>query len=276
MGNPISVTRERVRQIVAAASARLRMERPVAQALDRTLAFVTDRIPAATGVIDAGVIEAQMRSMGLTAGLFRIEGVVKAAELLGRRLPFTITQVNGDRLVHAQDIPPLLSIVHLARRVVTHYGITTVSNVAAKLRREAPGVTRRNLVASVLARERSFRWLDSSMEWFWSETGINPLLQRIRKILAVVNRIHALDLRVGIVRSARMKGFSPPMEVLLEFCRQAPGLSVCGDTIVAGERVNPDEVLSQIERQIVNNLCQNVGTLTVAELKSVCRRMGLG
>lgn len=114
------------------------------------------------------------------------------------------------------------------------------------------------------------------MEWFWSETGINPLLQRIRKILAVVNRIHALDLRVGIVRSARMKGFSPPMEVLLEFCRQAPGLSVCGDTIVAGERVNPDEVLSQIERQIVNNLCQNVGTLTVSELKSVCRRMGLG
>ena len=172
VGNAIGVTRERIRQIVAAASARLRMERRVAQALDRTLAFVADRIPAATGVIDAGVIEAQMRSMGLTAGLFRIEGVVKAAELLGRRLPFTITQVNGDRLVHAQNIPPLLSIVYLARRVVAHYGMTTVSNVADKLHKEARGVSSRSLVASVLARERSFRWLDSSREWFWSETGI--------------------------------------------------------------------------------------------------------
>lgn len=170
MGNPISVTRERVRQIVAAASARLRMERPVAQALDRTLAFVTDRIPAATGVIDAGVIEAQMRSMGLTAGLFRIEGVVKAAELLGRRLPFTITQVNGDRLVHAQDIPPLLSIVHLARRVVTHYGITTVSNVAAKLRREglaSPGGT--SLPACWPVSEASAGWIHR-----WSGFGQRP------------------------------------------------------------------------------------------------------
>jgi hypothetical protein len=121
--------------------------------------------------------------------LFRIEGVVKAAELLGRRIPFTITQLNGERLVHAQNIPPLLSIVHLARRVVTHYGLTTVSNVAAKLLGEGPGITRRNLVASVLARERGFRWQDSSMEWFWSETGRNPLLQRIRKTLAVVNPI---------------------------------------------------------------------------------------
>jgi hypothetical protein len=72
----------------------------------------------------------------------------------------------------------------------------------------------------------------------------------------------ASDLRVGIARSVRMKGFSPPMGVLLEFCRQAPGLHVCGDTIVATERVNPDEVLSQIERQIVHTLCQNGGSLS--------------
>jgi len=62
VGNAFGVTRERIRQIVAAASARLRTERPVAQALDRTIAFVANRIPAATGVIDAGVIEAEMRS----------------------------------------------------------------------------------------------------------------------------------------------------------------------------------------------------------------------
>jgi Sigma-70, region 4 len=275
VGKAFGVTRERIRQIVAAASAHLRTERPLAQALDRTIAFVADRIPAGVGVIDAGVIEAEMRSKGLTAGLFRIESVVKATELLGRRLPFTITQVNGARLVHTQNIPPLLSIVHLARRVVAHHGIATISNVAAKLRKKTRGVGRSDFIANVLARDRSFRWLDSSREWFWSETGINPVLHRIRKILAVVNPIHASDLMVGIVRSPRMKGFSPPIEVLLEFCRQAPGLHVRGDAIEANPMVSPNEVLSQIERQIVHTLSQNGGTLTVLELKSACLSMGL-
>jgi hypothetical protein len=275
LGNSFGVTRERIRQIVAAASARLRTGRPVAQALDRAIAFVADHIPAATGVIDAGVIEAEMRSKGLTASLFRIESLVKAAELMGKRLPFTITRVSGERLVHAQNIPSVLSIVHLARRVVARYGVTTVSNVVAKLRKKPRGVSSRELVANVLACERSFLWLDSSREWFWSETGINPVLHRIRKVLAVVNLVHASDLMVGIGRSPRMKDFSLPIAVLLEFCRQAPGLNICGDTIVAKESINPNEVLSHTERQIVHTLSQNGGTLTVSELNSVCLRMGL-
>lgn len=72
-----------------------------------------------------------------------------------------------------------------------------------------------------------------------------------------------------------MTGFLPPIEVLLEFCRQAPGLHVRHNAIVAKAKVNPDEVLSQIERQIVHTLSQNGGTVTVSEFKSVCHRMGL-
>ena len=197
-----------------------------------------------------------MWSQGLTAGPFRLEGLIRATQLLRMRLPFAMTQVNGERLVHANDIPPLLSIVHIARRVAAHYGIATVSKVAAKLRKKPPGVNSRNLVASVLAHERSFRWLDRSREWFWSETGLNPALHRIRKILSVVSPVRASDLLAGIARSARMKGFSPPIEVLLEFCRQAPGLHVRDNAIVAKFRVNPDEVLSQIEKQIVHTLSQ--------------------
>jgi hypothetical protein len=269
------VTRERVRQIVATTSARLGGGRPVPRMLNRTIAFVADHIRAAAPVIEAGVIETEMWSQGLTAGSFRLEGLIRATELLRMRLPFAMTQVNGERLVHAQDIPRLLSIVHIARRVVAHYGIATVSKVAAKLRKKAPGVNSRNLVAGVLAHERGFHWLDSSGEWFWSETGLNPALHRIRKILSVVSSVRASDLQAGIARSVRMTGFSPPIEVLLEFCRQAPGLHVRDNAIVAKSRVNPDEVLSQIEKQIVRTLSQNGGTVSVSEFKSVCLRMGL-
>jgi hypothetical protein len=119
-----------------------------------------------------------------------------------------MTQVNGERLVDVQDIPRLHSIVQIARRVVVHYGIATVSKVAAKLSKKAPGGNSGNLVSSVLAHERGFRWLDSSREWFWSETGINPALDRIRKILSVVSPVRASDLLAGIARSARMKVFA--------------------------------------------------------------------
>jgi hypothetical protein len=258
-----------------AALARLRMRRPVPPVLDKTIEFVADHIPAATGVVEAVVIEAQMRSKRLTAGLFPLDSVIKAAELLGRRPPFAITQVNGERLLHAKRITPLLSIIRIARRVVARHGIATVSEVVAKLRNEASHVCQANLIAGVLARERSFRWLDPSRVWFWSTTGINPVLHRIRKVVSVVNPIRASDLRAGIFRSVRMKGFSPPIEVFLEFCRQAPGLRVDNDTIVAEPSINPDEVLSQIEKEIVDTLYRNGGLLTASELKSACLHMGL-
>jgi hypothetical protein len=275
VGDAFGLTRERIRQIVSAALARLRMRRPVPPVLDKTIEFVADHIPAATGVVEAVVIEAQMRSKRLTAGLFPLDSVIKAAELLGRRPPFAITQVNGERLVHAKRITPLLSIIRIARRVVARHGIATVSEVVAKLRNEASHVCQANLIAGVLARERSFRWLDPSRVWFWSTTGINPVLHRIRKVVSVVNPIRASDLRAGIFRSVRMKGFSPPIEVFLEFCRQAPGLRVDNDTIVAEPSINPDEVLSQIEKEIVDTLYRNGGLLTASELKSACLHMGL-
>src|SRR5712691_8379121 len=106
VGNEIGLTRERVRQIVTAASERLSTGRPVSPTFDRTIAFVADRMPAA-----AGEIEAELRSQGLTSGLFRLEGVITAAELLGKRLPFSISEVKGERLVHARDIPLVNTIV---------------------------------------------------------------------------------------------------------------------------------------------------------------------
>ena len=76
VGNEFGLTRERIRQIVAETSEWLGTGPPIPQTLDRTIAFVVNRMPAL-----AGEIEADLRSQGLTSGLFRLEGVIKAAEL---------------------------------------------------------------------------------------------------------------------------------------------------------------------------------------------------
>src|SRR5579864_2932192 len=53
VGNEVGLTRERVRQIVTAASERLSAGRPVIPTLDRAIALVTDRMPAAAREVEA-------------------------------------------------------------------------------------------------------------------------------------------------------------------------------------------------------------------------------
>ena len=163
----------------------------------------------------------------------------------------------------------------MARRVIAHFGIASVSDVAAKLHSGASGLCDTNLISSVLAFARGVRWLDRSEGWFWSDSGINPLLRRIRKIVSVANPISVSELQASIIREGRMKGFSLPRRVLLEFCRQAPGLNVRDDRIEAEPRANPDEVLSQIEKQMVSILAENGGPMPVSKLMSICGRMGV-
>jgi Sigma-70, region 4 len=271
IGNQFGLTRERVRQIVTAASKRLSTGRPVSPTLDRTIAFVVDHMPAA-----AGEIEAELRIQRLTSGLFRLEYIIQAAELLGRRLPFSITELKGERLVHARDIPSVDTIVRIARRLISRWGLATISNVVAEARKVESDVCDRNLVVIALLCLEDFHWLEQSADWFWlSDESNNPVLNRIRKILSVANPINISELRAGIARHYRMKGLSPPKRVLLEFCRQAPGLRVNGEAVKAEPPVSSDDVLSQIEKDTVHILSEHGGTMATSEFKSVCAGMGV-
>ena len=271
VGNEIGLTRERVRQIVTATSESVGTRRAFSPTLDRTIAFVVDRMPAA-----AGEIEAELRSQRLTSGLFRLEGVIKAAELLGSRLRFSITKVEGERLVHARDIHSLDTIVRIARRVISRWGMATLTEVVAEVRKIESGGCDKKLVARALACLGGFHWLEQSAGWFWlSDTPHNAALNRIRKILSVANPISISELRAGIGRDSRMKGFSPPERVLLEFCRQAQGLRVEEETVQAEPELNAGDVLAQTERDVVHILSEHGGIMATSEFKSVCRSMGV-
>ena len=97
----------------------------------------------------------------------------------------------------------------------------------------------------------------------------------MKKILSVANPIDILELWAGIGRDFRMKGFSPPKRVLLEFCRQAPGLQVNDETVHAEPGVHSDDVLGQTEIDIVHMLSEHGGTMATSEFKSVCLGMGV-
>jgi hypothetical protein len=271
LGNEVGLTHERVRQIVTETSKLLSAGRPVPRTLDRTIAFVVDHMPA-----PAGEIEAELRSHGLTSRLFRLEGVIKAAELLGRHLPFSITEERSERLVHGRDIPSVGTIIQIAEQAICKWGMATLSDVVAEVQRVESGMCDTSLVRSVLACRGGFCWLDQAGGWFWlSDKRSNRVLKRVRKILSVANPIDLSELRAGIARDYRMEGFSPPENVFLEFCRQAPGLSVYDNTVKATQRVNPSDALTQTERNMVHLLSEHGGTMPMSEFMSGCLRMGV-
>jgi hypothetical protein len=269
VGREVGLTYERVRQIASAAAKRIGSGRPFAPALDRTLDFVTAQTPAV-----AAEIETKLRSEGLTSGPFRIEGILKAAELLGREPPFSVVDLRGQRVVLARHSRSLGSIVRIARRTTSRWGVANISEIAAEGRAEQAGG--KSAVAGLLACGPGFRWLDQAAGWFWfSDIPKNPILNRIRKILSVANPIGVSELRTGIARDQRMQGFSPPRGALLELCRQASGLNVAETTIHASPEIDPNHVLGRTERQIVRILSEHGGVMARSEFEAICLGVGV-
>jgi hypothetical protein len=155
--------------------------------------------------------------------------------------------------------------------------MATLSDIVAEVRKVESGACGRKLVVSTLACLGDFHWLDQSAGWFWlsDSRNNNRVLNRIRKILSIANPIHITELRAGIARDYRMKGVLLPKRVLLEFCRQAPGLRVHGEVVKAEPAVNSDDVLSQVEKDIIHILSDHGGTMATPEFKSVCLGRGL-
>ena len=269
VGREVGLTYERVRQIATAGAQRIGSRRPFAPVLDRTIDFLASRTP-----VVASEIEVELRSHGLTSGTFRIDGILKAAELLKRDLPFSIAELRGERVILARQNGSLNSIVRMARRTTSRWGVANVSEIAAEGRSIQAGG--RSVVANLLACGRSFHWLDQPGGWFWfTDIPKNPVVNRIRKILSVANPIGIAELRAGIARDQRMQGFSPPKEALLELCRQTPGLQVTENTVHAVPRIDPSEVLGDTEREIVRILNENGAVMARAEFETICLAAGV-
>jgi len=271
VGAEFGITAERVRQILGEVVKRMARAHPPAPALERTLAFVAERIPAW-----ADEIEPVLPAAGLSARPFRIEGVIRAAELLDRKPLFSITETPKARLVHALAPRSLDAVVRVARRAIERHGVTTVDAVAADLLETAPEAADNRLISTVLAGAGEFRWLDRSSEWFWlPDVPRNPLVRRLKKILSVANPVRFGELCTSIARDYRLQSFAPPAAILLELCRQVAGVQVEGDQIRADPKIDPHRVLSEVEEAIVNVLLTEGGVMRRAHLASLCLERGL-
>jgi hypothetical protein len=271
VGEEFGITAERVRQILGEVVKRAAKGPPRSAVLDKTLSFVAGCIPAR-----AEEIESKLPAAGLSEQPFRIEGLIRAAELFGRKPAFSLAELPKGRLVHGLSTQSLDAVVRAARRAIERRGVTTIHAVAADLLETVPEAAERRVITKVLEGAEDLRWLDQPAEWFWlPDVPRNPLVRRIRKILAMANPVPLSKLCAGIAREYRLQSYSPPAAVLLELCRQTPGVLVEGDLIKAEPPISPRGVLCETEQAIVDVLLEHGGAMRRAGLASACFERGV-
>lgn len=252
-GTRASVTRERVRQVEKRFRDSVAASPPWTPVLDKTLLRLRAYAPGRLSTCWE-----EMRQQGFVDDSLNPLALSAAARAFARETDVFIDPVHD--LVLVGEIDPELEsrIAMRTRTLVTHWGATTVDEVRAVLAEDGHAIDE-PVARLLLHRLAGFSWLDEEAGWFWLRSGArNRLLNQIKKIMAVAGSISITELRDGVGRHHRMKGFRPPREVLAVLCEQTDLYRREDDRIVGGSDL-PDwnDVLGDNEAALVDILFEH-------------------
>lgn len=250
IGSRFGVSHERVRQIAAGMEGALRGRRRALPILQKAVAAVVPYLPSTQLEI-----ESRLRALGVSEGRLLLPEMYTLAGLVGIDVPWCVTEMGRVAVVVAKthrDLPDRLT--EYCRDAIRRWGTSTIDDVLANVRGGFAGVAPTDLRRLVQFLP-GFSWLDEASGWFWlREAARNRLLTPIRKIMAVSHRTQISSVRDAISRVYKLEGFSPPRRVLLEICRQLPGLRVEGEFVVADPAPDWRSELEHVERTLVDIL----------------------
>ena len=271
-GAEFGITCERARQICEPARRMLSGPHFV-PALDAALEYISKHANRWSAEIEAG-----LQSDGLTAGLFPLEGILKAAQLFERRPAFRIRLLGGRPFVLSETSDVVANdVLRIACRQVGHSGALTLADLSSRVSAARGFPVNEGVVRQIVETREDFRWLDEQTGWFWlAAVSRNTLLSRIRKVLCVAPRIGVPELCEALARDYRLPGFSLPAAALRALCEQLPWCRVAGQSIEAVVVPDPAVTLSKQEFTLVGILRRAGGALPLSELQSMALASGIG
>ena len=245
---------------------------PYLPTLDKTLAFVKNRLPAAV----CG-IELALTKHGLTEKTFPLKSLLGAARLFNRQPSFEIESSIEARIAVPKGRTGVSrEITRVAERAITSYGAATLRNVTEQTREKSSYPISRAFASQILQCRRDFQWLGREGNWFWLfAVRQNPLVNLIRKVLSVTPRINAHELRTAISRNSRPDGPFLASEALLELCRHLAICSVVGETVSASESIDPQYTLCDSEHLMLRTLKENGPLLKRSTYQALCLNAGM-
>ena len=245
---------------------------PFAPALDAALEFLEGAMPAAPAELSHALVDE-----GILAHEFHLAGLQTAADILRRDVRFLLPRPGHASMVLPESSEQLSAVVRrVARRSIEQWGATTCFDIAAKVSRMGGEGIEAAVVLDLLMLLVDFEWLDEETGWFWLRSvPRNRLLNQLEKIMAVAPRIDVGELRGGLGRHHRLKGFAPPRRVLLELCRHLDGYRTEGDDVVADHPLDWREVLPDNEATMTGILLAHGPLLGHGDFERLCTAAGM-
>ncbi len=270
VGDNFGVTRERVRQIANKVEKIYSHREAFLPGLERVLRFIARRVPAM-----ADDIEKDLQARGLTLSRFRVEAIIECGKRFGRPVPFVLDESRGVRVVTEATGTGLARLIGIhARRAVSKYGLANTVDLKEELTNAIRSGIDSQLLSRVVCAMRSYE--DLGKGWFWiQDLPRNHMLTIVRKVLAVAPRIHVSEMRAAIANDPRGMGFAPPKEVVLRFCQSAAECDVEDDVIIVRQGQDPSQVLSDIERAILDVFRTHGPLLSRMDLEGCCVERGI-
>ncbi len=273
IGRRFGITRERIRQVCAKLTRKPEgLDRLVAPVMDRALALIERKLPA-----PADQLERLLAAEGLTRVGMSLEGVIAGARLLERPAGFRIQKVDGKRLaVEPDQFAIALTVADLAKKEVYFHGLATADKIQRQAARKHGGRAGVKLVRRTLPLVQGFAWLDEPSGWFrLRPIAKHGLPKMIDKILAVADSVTVGEMRAAMARNRRLWRIPPPEGVLLEFCRQTPGVQVEGERIAADPPRNWRTSLAGVERKLVAVLKEHGPIMERGAMEDLCVADGM-
>ena len=273
IGSRFGITRERIRQVCAKLTKRDKnLPTILAPVMERALALIKGRLPG-----PAAHIEAELVEKGLTAVRMDLEGISTGAKLLGRPVAFSVTKIDNSRLVvRPKQVDATLAIANLAKKVIYFHGLTTVDRIQQKISERYPGDLGPELVREALKLVDGFSWLNEKGGWFRiAPIAKHGLPKAVDKILSVAGEVTISEMRAAMSRNRRLWKNPPPEKVILEFCRQTPGVRVHGKRISAVPPRDWRKSLTGVEAKLVAVLKEHGPVMERGAMEDLCVALGM-
>ena len=228
VGQEYGLTRERIRQLAARASRKIRERSVETPWLRRALETLRAASPATSITLAALLHEA-----GIAKDNFDPSGVIAACEELGIDPGLASVSLSGARIYDIPEkIDMIAQLLRLSRRLTSARGCANFDAMCDELIVEQADRDKYRELMSVGGRTT---WLDEERQWlFAGGLARNRLGNLVAKVLFVSSEVNLSELRRAIAKSRRLEAV-PPTKILARFV-QATGLATIKDGIVTASQ----------------------------------------
>lgn len=266
VGDEFSLTRERIRQVVAKMIERAHQLGPIKfPALDQLPGLIQTRLPATDGALDSDLSEILGDVSVANADRF-------SREVLGRSVLPSQSTKHGLHLADEETAGLAVAVQDVANRMMRGMGagqIHMLYGLACQSSGKSGTIDEIKRIAASLPQ---FEWLDEANGWFWTGPGdtYNRVTATAMKILSATGgkRVDAEEIMAGLSRRWRERdednsifySVLPTVQVVKAILKRQPWIrTVQHDDFELKEIVPLDWFLSESERAILKSIQQNGG-----------------